>query len=115
MTEAPKHLSEESKTLWDWAVLNFELSEAELAILRSACVMLDEAEKARKTLEAQGRFYQGNGGVRRAHPAVGALHDALTAAVGFLAKLGLNATPERVRNPNWYLAHRRADAQRRSR
>jgi phage terminase small subunit len=79
----PAGLSDRAKKLWRAALADFELSPAELEVLRSACETLDRADAAAKIVKREGVTVKDRYGSPKAHPAV----DAELRARGLFARL----------------------------
>jgi phage terminase small subunit len=66
---APKHLSDESRTLWCEIVQTFVLEGYQLRTLRLACEAYDLAQQARELLAKEGLTITDRYGVIKPHPA----------------------------------------------
>ena len=93
---APKHLSKESKALWNKVVEDYTLEAHALHLLRLACESLDEAEEARLLLKKEGLTVATMHGVKT-HPAVAIRQRAKMAYISHLRALGINETKEEKR------------------
>ena len=87
--EAPDHLSEASKRLWNDTLEEFELAPAELAIFRLALEAVDRCELARLELAVSGLVVKDRYGGLRASPWVTIERDSRLAAARLLKQLGL--------------------------
>lgn len=87
----PSHLSNEGKVLWRSVVSEFELSPAELRLLRLAIEALDRAEQARAVLSREGITYPDRWGKPRVRPEVAVERDARQAAARILQQLDIGA------------------------
>jgi P27 family predicted phage terminase small subunit len=68
---APAELTSEAKSLWRTVVSEYEVTPADLRVLREACLAFDRAEQARKTVDREGLTYMDRFGAPRQHPAAG--------------------------------------------
>lgn len=94
----PKGLTRTSGALWRAVLRDYELSSAELEVLRRALVSLDRSNEAAAVLAEEGLFTTDRYGTRRAHPATDLelRHRMLFARL--VARLGVNlAEPEQSR------------------
>lgn len=94
--KAPAGLSRRSSTLWRAVVDEFELSPAEMELLRSALVALDRADAAAKVIDAEGVTVRDRYGSPKMHPAVDVESRSRTLYGRFVAQLGVRATAESV-------------------
>lgn len=76
----------------------FELSPAELELLRNALVALDRADEAAAIIAAEGLVTVDRYGSPRTHPACDVETRNRTLYGRSLAQLGVKATPESVRH-----------------
>jgi hypothetical protein len=65
----PRGLSARSRRLWRAVLAEFELSDAELAVLREALVSLDRADAAAAVVVAEGVLTRDRYGCWKANPA----------------------------------------------
>lgn len=93
----PAGLSRRSGALWRAVLEEFELSPAELELLRSALVALDRADAAAKVIDAEGVTVLDRYGTPKMHPAVDVETRSRTLYGRFVAQLGVRATVESVR------------------
>lgn len=89
---APVELSADARTEWKRAarilVARRHLTLADLGALESYVIAIGMRDEARRTLAREGTTYK-SGDLIKAHPAVGILRDALSAALRHQAELGL--------------------------
>src|SRR5215216_2908060 len=67
----PAGLSAAARKLWRTVVTEYELTPADLRILREAAFAFDRAEQARETVTRGGLVYTDRFGAPRQHPAAG--------------------------------------------
>lgn len=91
---APSGLSKRAGALWRAVLEDYELSSAELELLRCALVALDRADQAAATVKAEGVTVLDRYGSPKAHPAcdIEARNRALFAR--FVAQLGVKMPAE---------------------
>lgn len=94
---APAALTPRSRKLWRAVLAEFELSPAELELLRSALVALDRADEAAAIIAAEGVVTVDRYGSPKAHPATDVESRNRALYGRFLAQLGVKATVESVR------------------
>jgi hypothetical protein len=94
--KAPSGLSRRSCALWRAILVEFDLSAAELELLRSALVALDRADAAAKVIDAQGVTVLDRYGSPKLHPAVDVEARSRALYGRFVAQLGVKATTESV-------------------
>ena len=68
--KVPSGISPRSSRLWRAVVAEYELSDAELEVLRSACEQLDRADEAAAILKRHPLVVVDRYGNPRAHPAI---------------------------------------------
>lgn len=85
----PKGLSASTRRLWRAVTGSYELSAAELEVLRQACVSLDRADEAAGVLASEGLFTSDRYGTRRAHPATDLELRHRTLFARLIAQLGV--------------------------
>jgi phage terminase small subunit len=98
LPKAPAGLSRRSVRLWKAVLEEFELSPAELELLRSALVALDRADQAAEVITAEGVTTTDRYGGAKMHPAVDVEARNRALYGRFVAQLGVKATVESVRN-----------------
>jgi P27 family predicted phage terminase small subunit len=98
LPKAPAGLSRRSSRLWRCVVEEFELSPAELELLRNALLALDRADQAADVLAAEGVTVLDRYGTPKTHPAVDVEARSRAIFGRFVAQLGVKATVESVRN-----------------
>jgi len=94
---APAGLSSRSRGLWKAVVDEFELSPAELELLRSALICLDRADEAAEVLDREGLIASDRYGSPKPHPAADIEARNRVIFGRFVAQLGVKATIETVR------------------
>lgn len=67
---APRPLTDRSRKLWRAVLGQYELSDAELAVLEQALRSLDRADQAAEVLTKEGLMTVDRYGATRSHPAV---------------------------------------------
>ena len=87
-TRAPAHLRG-SRELWKRVLASWELLPDEAERLRLACELLDQADDARRRVEAEGAVVLDRYGRSKRNPAVVVQRDAAVAAARLLAGLGI--------------------------
>ncbi len=95
--KAPPGLSKRGAKLWRAVLDEFELSPAELELLRSALVALDRADEAAEVIAAEGVTSLDRYGSPKTHPAVDVEARNRVIFARFVAQLGVKATVESVR------------------
>ena len=107
---APSGLQERSRRLWRAVVDSYELSDAELEVLRCACEALDRADAAAATVKAEGITIRDRYGVPKCHPAA----ELETRNRGLFARLvlqlGVKAVADHVESAATSRARRAAEA-----
>jgi len=97
-SKPPSGLSRRSSALWKAVVEEFELSPAELELLRSALIALDRADEAAKVIKKEGVTAPDRYGSPKVHPAVDVEARSRALYGRFVAQLGIKATVESVRS-----------------
>ena len=97
--KAPDGLSTRARRLWRDVLAEYELSAAELEVLRSALVALDRADQAAAVVDAEGVVVVDRYGSPKAHPATDIEARNRTIFARLVAQLGVKVTPERVDSP----------------
>ena len=88
---APKHLSAESKILWNQLKTDFEIDDAAgLLLLRNALEAHDRLTEARKILRKEGCIVHDRWGQPKQHPASLVERDARTQVLAALRALKLD-------------------------
>jgi len=78
----PKHLSKNSKVIWEEYADKIIKSPGGKAMLQTGLEALDRAEEARKTIEKEGMITEtGKSGVKHVHPAIGIEKDSRSLAL----------------------------------
>lgn len=88
--KAPKHLSAESRALWDAIVEKWILGVDGLAILRGALESRDAYEVCRAQVAADGPTFKTETGLIRQHPAAKLALDNFAAFRQAMRQLGLD-------------------------
>jgi hypothetical protein len=91
---APAGLSRRSAKLWREVVDEFDLSPAELELLRNGLVALDRADTAGAIIEAEGMVTLDRYGSPKMHPAVDVEARSRTLYARCLAQLGIKTIVE---------------------
>lgn len=86
---APDGLSDRSADLWRATVAEFELSAAEMELLRNALLSLDRADQAAAVIAEQGLTTTDRYGGSRPHPAVDIEHKSRALFGRLVAQLGI--------------------------
>ena len=94
----PAGLSKRSAKLWRQVLDEFELSPAELELLRNALVALDRADEAAAIIAAEGIVTLDRYGSPKQHPATDVESRNRALYGRFLAQLGVKASVESVRH-----------------
>ncbi len=94
LPKAPAGLSKRSAKLWRSVLDEFELSPAELELLRNALVALDRADEAAAIIAAEGMVTVDRYGSPKTHPACDVESRNRALYGRFLAQLGVKATPQ---------------------
>ena len=94
----PPGLSDRAKALWKAVLDRYELSSAELEVLRQACAALDRADEAARVVKREGVTVVDRYGCPKAHPAVETELRARALFAAHVRQLGVKATaPPAVR------------------
>lgn len=96
LPKAPAGLSRRAVRLWKAVLEEFELSPAELELLRSALVALDRADQAAEVIDAEGVTVLDRYGTPKSHPAADIEARNRVIFGRFVAQLGVRATVESV-------------------
>jgi hypothetical protein len=94
---APEELSSSSRTLWDAIMAEYELSAAEVEVLRQALLALDRAEQARVVVDREGVTCLDRFGSPKQHPAVDVEARNRLIYAKLVAQLGVRATRQTTR------------------
>ena len=87
----PKHLSENSKVIWQEYADKIVKSPARKAMLQTGLEALDRAEEARQLIEKEGMITTtGKSGVSHKHPAVGIEKDSRSLALKVFKALNIH-------------------------
>jgi phage terminase small subunit len=97
LPKPPTGLSRRSARLWRQVTEEFELSAAELELLRSGLVALDRADEAARVLASEGLTISDRYGGCKAHPLLDVESRNRTLFSRIVAQLGVKATVETVR------------------
>jgi|GEM_PF-1013425 hypothetical protein len=92
----PKGLSRRAGALWRAVGVDYELSPAEVEVLRQALVSLDRADEAARVLATDGLFSVDRYGSVRAHPANDLELRHRTMFARLVAQLGIKFDEEPV-------------------
>lgn len=90
---APDGLSDRTAALWVAVVAEYDLSPAELELLRSGCIALDRADAAGAIVEAEGVTVADRYGTPKAHPAVDVEHRHRALFARIVGQLGVRVEP----------------------
>lgn len=93
---APGELSKRSARLWRAVLDEFELSPAEVELLRSALIALDRADTAGAVIAVEGVTALDRYGSPKMHPAVDVEARNRALFGRFVAQLGVKATVDSV-------------------
>jgi phage terminase small subunit len=92
--------SVEAQRLWDWATAEFELEPSHLALLQSACDMIDRREQARQSIAAHGQTtFRNRYGEVRAHPDLQTERQCAVTLARILRELRLEESAPETRLP----------------
>jgi len=89
----PKHLSREAKSLWKAILEEYDLQPSEQAILKLALENYDRAQTCRQQIDREGATVADPSGRIRAHPALQAEKNAVSAYLQAMRLLALNEEP----------------------
>lgn len=115
---APKGVSARAQRLWRDVVKDFELSSAELEVLRCACEALDRADAATVLVGKEGLTCTDRYGSPKPHPAVDietrsrSLFARLVGQLGLKLEDEVEAVPPHVSRRAKQAAHARWDRER---
>lgn len=87
--EAPKHLRADSRKWFSAVVNTYELTDAELRLLRLACEAWDRTQQAREALAKHGLVITDRYGQARPRPEVAIERDSRAAFARLVAQLAL--------------------------
>jgi P27 family predicted phage terminase small subunit len=90
----PKGLTTRSRKLWRAVIDEYELSSAELELLRTALVALDEEDAAAAIIKRDGPVVLDRYGTPKAHPAVDVRNRARAYFARVVAQLGIKMHTE---------------------
>jgi P27 family predicted phage terminase small subunit len=88
--DPPDHLSRASRKFWRTVLSTYELSTAELELLKRCCEAMDRLDQARKLLDEEGLVTVDKYGQTKAHPAAVIESQARTAVARLLRELKLD-------------------------
>ncbi len=91
--KAPKHLSREAKSLWRAILSEYDLEASEKALLKVAMESYDRVQRCRIQIEEEGPTITDPSGRIRAHPALTAEKQAISAYLQSMRLLALNEEP----------------------
>ena len=91
----PKHLSREAKSLWRNILEEYSLEASEKSLLKVALESYDRAQFCREQIDEQGPTITDPSGRVRAHPALQAEKQAISAYLQAMRLLGLGEEPAR--------------------
>jgi P27 family predicted phage terminase small subunit len=102
--EAPEHLSEEAKSLWQAILEEFDLSASEKAILKVGLEAYDRCQACRQKITEEGFTIKDPSGRVRAHPALQAEKQAASVYLQSFRLLGLeDEKPAEVGRPGRFI------------
>ena len=90
---APDHFSDEVKSLWDSILTEYDLESSERAILKVGLEAYDRAQVCRQQIDKEGPTITDPSGRVRAHPALQAEKNAISAYLQAFRLLALNEEP----------------------
>ena len=93
--KAPKHLTREGKSLWRCILEEYDLEASERALLKVGLENYDRAQKCRAQIDEEGPTITDPSGRVRAHPALQAEKNAISAYLQAMRLLALNEDPPR--------------------
>ena len=85
----PSYLSPRAKQLWRDVLAGYELAHAELELLRLACIALDRADQARRTIRREGLLVRDRFDQSKEHPAVAIEATARRSFAALVSQLGV--------------------------
>ena len=91
--KAPPHLTREAKSLWRAILEEYDLEASERAILKMALENYDRAQRCREQIDKEGATVRDPSGRVRAHPALQAEKNAISAYLQAMRLLALNEEP----------------------
>lgn len=97
ITAAPEGLSDRSADLWRKTLADFELSDAEQEVLRSALVALDRADQAAAVIAEAGLTVVDRYGSVKANPAVDIEHKSRALYGRLIGQLNVKITEDSPR------------------
>jgi len=86
----PAHLQSAGRALWTSTLADWQLDDADLVVLMSACENADRIAEIREALQADGLMLTDPSGRRRAHPLLAAEGQAYSVLLRAWNQLGLN-------------------------
>jgi phage terminase small subunit len=89
--EPPAHLARRSKAWWRSVVVEFDLADHHLNLLRLACEALDRADAARAAIDLHGTTYVDRFDQPRVRPEVAIERDSRIGYARLVRDLGLDA------------------------
>jgi P27 family predicted phage terminase small subunit len=92
LARAPKHLSRDAKLLWRKIVGGWELDDAALVVLQTACEAYSRMQQARALVDREGLVVASPQGVK-AHPALQTERDSRLQFLRAIRQLGLDIEP----------------------
>lgn len=95
----PKHLSSESKKLFQWVIDSFFLEPHHIRLLALMCEADDRATQARKDVEKNGLTFTDRYGQIKMNPSVQIERDSKVIFARLLRELSLSETPDESRPP----------------
>ncbi len=96
-TKIPENLTPRNRKLWRDVMAEFELSPAEVELLRSGLEALDRADQAAAVVRAEGITVLDRYGTPKAHPAADVEARSRAIFARAVAQLGIKATTETPR------------------
>lgn len=85
----PAHLSAPTRRFWRAVLADWELTQAELRVLQTACEAWDRLQGARAVLDREGVSYVDRFGAPRMRPEVAVERDSRVAFLRAIRQLGL--------------------------
>ena len=95
MNEAPKHLDDAGRDLWDRVQAEFTISDgAGLALLCAACEALDRQREAQAAIAEYGVTVKDRYGSLKSNPAIAVERDSRNGMLAALRQLNLDLAPQ---------------------
>jgi P27 family predicted phage terminase small subunit len=94
MTEAPDHLNDAGRELWDRVQAEFAINDgAGLALLAAACEALDRQREAQAAIAEHGVMTRDRYGTLKSNPAIAVERDSRNGMLAALRQLNLDLAP----------------------